>query len=214
MTPTAAPTDTIRIADFRQLRREDPDLRVIDVRTGGEFATAHIPGSFNIPLDTLGEHARSLAAVDHDLVLVCQSGRRATQAHTKLGEAGKTRLHVLEGGIEAWQRAGGDVASTGPRRWAMDRQVRLVAGSLVLGGLVASLLVPRAKWFAAAVGGGLVFSAVSDTCAMANVLGRLPYNRGPRCDLDGVIADIVRIDTEATIDLTAAPRPVPASLDA
>ena len=34
------------------------------------------------------------------------------------------------------------------------------------------------------VGGGLVFAAVSNTCMMGNLLGKLPYNRGPACDID------------------------------
>ncbi|MGI9622924.1 MAG: rhodanese-like domain-containing protein, partial [Acidimicrobiales bacterium] len=107
---STTPTMPITTADLRTLRLENPDLRVIDVRTGGEFETVHIPGSHNIPLDTLGEHADELAAIDHSVVLVCQSGARANQARAKLDSAGKTGLYVREGGMAAWQGGGGDVA--------------------------------------------------------------------------------------------------------
>lgn len=190
MTATLSTSETISVAELRQLRDEHPDLRILDVRTGGEFESVHIPGSLNVPLDTLGQHVKSLADVDRPVVLVCQSGGRATQAHGKLRAAGKQTLQILDGGIAAWQAGGGDVAHGQTQRWAMDRQVRLVAGSLVLGGVLASVAVPRAKWLAAAVGGGLLFSALSNTCAMGNALARLPYNRTEGCDIDGVLDEI------------------------
>lgn len=189
-TSTLPPTTTIDIADLRRLRAEDPDVRIIDVRTGGEYERVHIPGSHNIPLDTLGEHVEMLADVSRPVVLVCQSGNRASQAERQLDAAGKQGLSVLEGGIVAWESAGGEVAHGDTSRWAMDRQVRLVAGSLVLAGVVASVAVPKAKWLAGAVAGGLVFSAVTDTCAMATALGKLPYNRGTGCDIDAVLSEL------------------------
>ncbi|MFI2791090.1 DUF2892 domain-containing protein, partial [Kitasatospora sp. NPDC018614] len=65
-----------------------------------------------------------------------------------------------------------------PRRvWALDRQVRLTAGALVLAGILLDLALPGARWLAAAVGGGLAFSALTNTCAMGSALARLPYNR-------------------------------------
>jgi rhodanese-related sulfurtransferase len=191
MTTTTIPaTDTIDSGQLRQLRTTDPDIRILDVRTGGEFETVHIPGSYNVPLDTLGEHVRDLASVEHPVVLVCQSGGRATQAHGKLSTAGKETLHILEGGIAAWEASGGDVVRGDTNRWAMDRQVRLVAGSLALTGIVASTAIPGAKWLAGGVAAGLTFSAVTNTCAMAAVLAKLPYNQTDGCDIEGVLAEL------------------------
>jgi rhodanese-related sulfurtransferase len=191
MTTTTIPaTDTIDTSQLRQLRHEDPDIRILDVRTGGEYETVHIPGSYNVPLDTLGEHVRDLAEVAHPVVLVCQSGGRATQAHQKLTAAGKDTLHILEGGMAAWEKASGDVVRGHTDRWAMDRQVRLVAGSLALAGVVASTVVPHAKWLAGGVAAGLTFSAISNTCTMGTALGKLPYNRTDNCDIAGVLADL------------------------
>lgn len=187
---TVPATDTVTVADVGALLRRDPLVRVIDVRTGGEFARVHIPGSFNVPLDTLHEHARDLADLEHPIVLVCQSGNRATAAHGALRGAGKERLHLLQGGIAEWEAAGGEVVRGVSDTWAMDRQVRLAAGSIALTGVLASIAVPRAKWLAGAVAGGLVFSAVTNTCAMANLLGRLPYNRTDSCDIDAVLDEL------------------------
>jgi rhodanese-related sulfurtransferase len=193
MSVTAIPSsDTINSAVLRELINDEPNLRILDVRTGGEYETVHIPGSYNVPLDTLGEHVKDLADVDHPVVLVCQSGGRATQAHGKLAAAGKETLHILEGGMASWQAAGGDLVQGDSGRWAMDRQVRLVAGSLVLAGVVASAAVPKAKWIAAGVASGLVYSAVSNSCAMASMLAKLPYNKTDKCDIVGVLEDLNR----------------------
>lgn len=185
-------TGTIDSSQLRQLRQDDPGIRILDVRTGGEFETVHIPGSYNVPLDTLKEHAAELAAVDRPIVLVCQSGARASQAKDRLNSAGKEALYLLDGGMVAWQAAGGDVVHGENQRWAMDRQVRLVAGSIVLAGLLASTVVPKAKWLAGGVGAGLTFSALSNTCAMGTMLGKLPYNRTDNCDIEGVLGELNR----------------------
>mgnify|MGYP004006685887 FL=1 len=190
MTTTFPATDVIDVTQLQQLQLEDPAIRILDVRTGGEFENSHIPGSYNVPLDTLGEHVRDLADVEHPVVLVCQSGGRASQAHEKLTEAGKATLHILEGGMTSWQAAGGDLTVGNTTRWAMDRQVRFVAGIFAIVAVVASIFVPGLEWIAAGVGAGLAYSAVSNTCAMAAVLAKLPYNRTNACDITGILEEL------------------------
>lgn len=187
MSQTAGSAPTIHHADLaREIQSPAPPI-LLDVRSPGEFESSHIPGSVNIPLDELGSVATRLS--EHlvgPLALVCQSGARARSAANMLRQNGVAQARVLDGGIAAWEQSGGDVVR-GRAHWAMERQVRLVAGSLVLSGIVGSLLVPRLKWLAGAIGAGLTFSALSNTCAMANVLGRLPYNRGTSYDLESSI---------------------------
>ena len=72
----------------------------------------------------------------------------------------------------------------------MDRQVRLVAGSLALGGILASVAVPKAKWLSGGIGAGLTFSALTNTCTMGDMLGKLPYNNPGECDIDAVLAEL------------------------
>ena len=130
---TVIATPTARIIDVATLRsRLDEDApRILDVRTPAEFETAHIPGSYNVPLDLLREHRDELARhIDEDVVLVCRSGARASQAEQALGQAGLPGLHVLDGGMDRWERSGAPV-TRGRRTWDLERQVRLVAGSVV-----------------------------------------------------------------------------------
>ena len=164
--------------------------RIIDVRTPGEFADVHIPGSYNVPLDLLEEHRRELAEhLDDDVVLVCRSGGRACRAEGALASAGLPNLHVLDGGITAWESAGGDVVR-GEGTWDLERQVRLVAGSIVLTGIVASTVVPQAKWLSAGIGAGLTGAALTDTCAMGMLLSKLPHNRRNTPDPETVFAQL------------------------
>ncbi|MGY2085217.1 rhodanese-like domain-containing protein [Blastococcus sp. SYSU DS0539] len=153
---------------------------VVDVRTPAEYETAHIPGSINIPLPLVTEHATALAAeLDGPVVLVCQAGTRARTAHTALAAAGAEQLSVLDGGVTA-HTATGQQVRRGRARWAVERQVRLVAGGLVAASILTSLRFPRARFLAGGVGAGLVTAAVTDTCAMSAALSRLPYSRGGR----------------------------------
>jgi rhodanese-related sulfurtransferase len=183
------------IVDVHTLRarlQEAPDdVRILDVRTAGEFETVHIPGSYHVPLDTLAEHRDELRRLSEGTVLVCQSGHRAQQAARQLSALGVTGVEVLEGGIGAWVQAGAE-ARRGQERWSLERQVRLVAGSIVLGTILGSTAVPGLKWVAGFVGGGLTFAALSNTCAMGAVLARLPYNRGTAaCDTGTVVRALV-----------------------
>lgn len=152
---------------------------VVDVRSAPEYDAAHIRGSYHVPLATLAEHTRDLAEhLDGPVVLVCQSGVRAEQARRHLAAIGLDRAHVLDGGLPAYTAAGGDIV-TGRRAWALERQVRLVAGALVVIGLTAGrYLSPKARLLAGGIGTGLTFSALTDTCALGAVLARLPINRG------------------------------------
>lgn len=187
MTPTQQ-ADTVDAATVLGWTREPGDVTVIDVRTPAEFETAHIAGSFNVPMDLLSEHTSELAArLDRRVVLVCQSGARSDQARRRLAGAGADNLHVLTGGVPGFAAAGGEVVR-GRSRWAMDRQVRLVAGALVVTSILLSLRLPAARLIGGGVGAGLTFSALTDSCAMGSLLSRLPYNRGPgRLSLDQVL---------------------------
>lgn len=190
MSTTPAPTHSLSPAVLHRLVQEGQSPRLLDVRTPAEFRTAHIPGSYNVPLATLREHrAELLAHLDEDVVLVCRSGTRAAQAGKALADAGLPNLRVLEGGIVAWETAGAPV-NRGPERWDMERQVRLVAGSVVLTTGLVGVFVPGVHLIGTAIGAGLTYAAVSNSCAMGVMLSKLPYNRGPRPDIRTVIADL------------------------
>lgn len=182
---------TIESADLQRLLASPNPPRVLDVRTPGEFETVHMPGSYNVPLDLLREHREEIMShVDDDVVLVCRSGQRAAQAEETLRRAGLSNVHILDGGITAWQ-AGGLPVNRGAQKWDLERQVRLIAGLIVALSVLASILVPGAQWVAFAIGAGLTFAAISNTCAMGMLLARLPYNRGATCDAQTVVSKLV-----------------------
>lgn len=150
--------------------------RLIDVREYPEFAEGYIEGSELVPLGRLDE-----ASEDWDrsapLTLVCRSGRRAEEARQTLTGKGFSSLKVLDGGIQAWTNSGKPLTMAPKKPWSMERQVRVTAGALVLTFFGLGLLTSK-KFFvgAAVVGAGLVYAGVSDTCMMASVLGRMPWN--------------------------------------
>lgn len=188
------PSPSLDAASAQSLIADSPDTLVVDVRTPGEFETAHIPQSVNIPLDQVDGHAGRIvsAAGRRPMLVLCQSGPRSVQAREKLAAAGLAGVSVLDGGMNAWVAAGAPVESTGKARWSLERQVRLVAGSIVLLSVIASIWVPGMRFVAGLIGAGLVFAAVSNTCMMGNLLGRLPYNRGAGADVDTAITRLSR----------------------
>jgi rhodanese-related sulfurtransferase len=179
---------TITPTTLRSRVGSDAKLRLLDVRSPGEFAAGRVPGSHNIPLGDLAAAASTLVAGPvTELVVVCQSGGRAALAADVLRAAGHDGVSVLEGGLAAWEQVGGAVEGGGSA-WTIERQVRLVAGSLVAGGVLASLRFPKAKFLSGAVGGGLVFAALSNTCLMGALLAKLPHNRAANADVDAAVA--------------------------
>jgi rhodanese-related sulfurtransferase len=178
-------------ATLEQLVDDNADLRILDVRTPAEFESVHIPGAYNVPLDTLGEHAEEFRRhVSEPVILVCRSGTRASQACDKLAAAGMSNVHILDGGMQSWDD-GRRPVRRGRQRWDLERQVRFAAGALVLVGIIGGLFVPGLKYLAGFVGAGLVFAALTNTCTMAMLLSRLPYNRTARCDVDIVVRELV-----------------------
>jgi rhodanese-related sulfurtransferase len=185
------PDATLSPAEVQALALNRPESVLLDVRTAGEFQTAHIDGALNLPLDQVEAHAeRIVTAAKGPVVLVCQSGGRAEQARRKLSDAGVSDATVLAGGMNAWTSAGAPVEQVGDSRWALERQVRLVAGSIVLVSVLASIWLPALSFVAGAVGAGLTFAAITNSCMMGMLLAKLPYNRAPKADVDAVIARI------------------------
>ncbi|MEW2131809.1 rhodanese-like domain-containing protein [Streptomyces sp. NPDC005435] len=189
---------TPRTLDTDQARARLRDLTVIDVRTPAEYATGHLPGALNLPLDRLRAALPELrhAAGRGDLLMVCASGNRSANACRTLAGQGVPAA-TLTGGTHAWAAAGHDLhrpAADGTRTgWSMERQVRCTAGALVLLGLLLGLLVhPAFEILSAGVAGGLVVSALTDTCGMALLLARLPHNRPRPADLATTLAALRR----------------------
>ncbi|GJL64792.1 MAG: sulfurtransferase [Nitrospirales bacterium] len=152
---------------------------IVDVRTPGEFEEVHIPGSRNIPLTDLKSALPELVetAKNHELILACRTQNRVKLAYGQLVTHGISNCRILEGGVTQWIAEGKPVVR-GKRGFSLEQQVRLSAGTVIVGGVVLSVLV--SSWFLlipAAAGIGLIHAGWTDSCLMGTMLATLPFNR-------------------------------------
>ncbi len=86
----------------------DGDVAVIDVREHHEYNGGHVPNAKLIPVATVFARKDELPR-DKDVIFICQVGQRSALACEMAAAAGLTRLFNLEGGTEAWVKAGNPV---------------------------------------------------------------------------------------------------------
>jgi rhodanese-related sulfurtransferase len=150
---------------------------VIDVREYPEFAAGAIAKSRLVPLSTLKRAAENWDR-NAEYIFVCKIGQRSMTAAQQLRAAGFANVAHLAGGIDAWRAAGLPLDRLATNVWSLERQVRAIAGSLVVITAVLGLTVSR--WFFAGtifVGAGLTFAGISNICMMATLLGKMPWNK-------------------------------------
>ena len=166
---------TITICELPKI----PSL-LVDVRSPSEFASGHIPGAVNIPMEQIEARIDDLP-LHQPIILACQTGKRARMTAALLEPCGR-QITVLEGGTRAWIDANLPVVASVRTRWSLERQVRLGAGLLVLAGAILALAVnPLWLLLCAFVGLGLTFAGITDLCPMAIALQKLPLNRTAHC---------------------------------
>lgn len=171
---------TISPRDLAELRETGTELEVIDVRTPVEFREVHLDVARNVPLDQLDPSAVMRArsgSQDEPLYVVCRSGSRGEKACDSFRQAGFTNVVNIEGGTMACEQAGLPVVR-GKKAISLERQVRIVAGFLVVLGAVLSWSVhPGFIGLSAFIGAGLMFAGITDTCGMGMMLARMPWNQ-------------------------------------
>ena len=175
---TNTPTKTIHTIDALTLEKllHKGDVTLIDVRELDEYRSERIEGSKLFPLSTFDLEKLPLEG-NKLFVLTCRSANRSGQAAQRLLAAGYTEVTHLQGGLNAWKQAGLPLKRQSNAPISL-RQVHIVAGSLVVTGiLLGSLVTPGFFVLSGLVGCGLLFSGISDNCMMANLLAKLPYNQ-------------------------------------
>ncbi|QOJ01116.1 MAG: rhodanese-like domain-containing protein [Phycisphaeraceae bacterium] len=155
---------------------------LIDVREPDEHARERIAGAALLPLSRFDPtQAAALAKPGLPVVLHCRSGRRSADACRMASSLSSRGLAVLSlsGGIDAWKAAGLPVeVDTRVARMSVMRQVQLVIGLFVLAGSALAWFVdPGFIAVPAFFGAGLAFAGATGTCALATLIGRLPWNR-------------------------------------
>jgi rhodanese-related sulfurtransferase len=160
----------------------DGQAVLIDVREADEHARERIVGAKLVPLSRfdVAEVERSADRVRR-VVIHCRSGKRGADAcRMAAGLAAKgIAVHNLAGGIEAWKREGlPTVVDTGVSGISVMRQVQLVIGVLALtGSALAWFVHPGFVALPAFLGAGLTFAGATGTCALATVIGMMPWNK-------------------------------------
>ena len=152
----------------------DEGALLVDVREPDEHAREHVPGACNTPLSRLDALPANATAI----VFHCRSGARTSVNASRLAAAAGCQAYILEGGIDAWKKAGLPVAVDRGQPIEIMRQVQITAGGLVLLGVLLGIWVtPAFLALAGFVGAGLMFAGISGWCGMAKLLGLMPWNR-------------------------------------
>jgi rhodanese-related sulfurtransferase len=158
---------------------------LLDVRTPGEFAAAHVPGARLVPLDQLDAAAflKERGADDKPIYVLCEAGGRAKRAMEKFRRAGFDGCVLVEGGTRAWMDADLPVTRGKSTVLPLMRQVQLVVGGVSAVGAVLALTVN--PWYALVplvTGTGLFFAGATGFCGLALVLAKMPWNRVGNCN--------------------------------
>jgi rhodanese-related sulfurtransferase len=88
---------------------------IVDVRSDGEYADAHVPGAVHIPFYSVWSRSDELPTKEGEpLVVYCEHGPRAGLARAGLWIAGAGEVRFLEGHMTAWKADGLPVESSAP----------------------------------------------------------------------------------------------------
>lgn len=163
-----------------QLQANGQPMELLDVRTPAEFRELHVAGARNVPLDRLDCDAvmasRELSS-DQPLYVICRSGSRGRQACEQFLAAGHDNVLNVDGGTLACDQANLSVVR-GKKTMSLERQVRIVAGFLIVLGVVLGwCFQPWMSGLAAFVGAGLMFAGITDSCAMGMLMAKMPWNQ-------------------------------------
>lgn len=150
---------------------------LVDIREADEFARAHVSGARSQPLSAW-EQAHLTVDPGDDVIFTCRTGMRTAGACDRLAARVEGPAYVLDGGLDAWVRAGLPIEQSRNAPLEINRQVQITAGLLVLAGVILGFLVGPG-WFgvSAFVGAGLTFAGLTGTCAMGRLLMLAPWNQ-------------------------------------
>lgn len=172
----------IKAAQLKELY-DNGEVLICDIREHDEFNREHIQGAVNTPLSKFDPEQVELMAQSMDKVVVhCLSGNRTKMNEAKFAQIKRDEVFILDGGISAWKATGCVVNKNEKAPLPIMRQVQMIAGSLIVIGVVLGFLIsPGFFLLSGFVGAGLTFAGVTGFCGMANILMLLPYNKKSLC---------------------------------
>jgi len=95
----------VTVEQAKELIEKKSSLVLLDVRTDWEFDSGHIEGAINMPVDDLQQRHAELKPND-EILVYCRTGNRSAKAMQILKDNGYSKIYNMEGGIEAWKKAG------------------------------------------------------------------------------------------------------------
>lgn len=183
--PTQQTKSVISPRELHQQVAAGGQAELLDVRTPGEFAAAHVSGARLVPLDELDCTAflNQRGANDQPLYVLCQSGGRARRAIEKFQRAGFNGGVLVEGGTQAWMDAGLPVNRGESKVLPLMRQVQIVVGGVSAVGAALALFVnPLFAIVPLVTGCGLLFAGLTGFCGLALMLVKMPWNKSGGCN--------------------------------
>ncbi len=165
---------------------KEQKLQLLDVRSTAEHEKVHVPGVQLAPLDEIdGETfpVESGFSKDLPIFIFCSSGVRSKKAAEKLGKIGYTQCQIVEGGTQAWIKAGLPVNRGSNAILSVENQVRVAAGGMVVLSVLLTRVAPVFIWLSAFVGVGLLISGFTDWCGMGMIISRMPWNKRQAADV-------------------------------
>ncbi len=156
---------------------------IIDVREKDEYFAEYIKDSINVPLSGFAATAPAVLnqLKNQQILLMCRSGMRATQALEQAKNLGFNDVHsyrVFDGGIIEWKKQGNAVDKTANAPLSIMRQMQIIVGTLLV--IFVSLATLVNPWFSIAtmlLGGGLLMAGITGNCAVAALLIKAPWNK-------------------------------------
>lgn len=154
---------------------------LIDIRETTEHKRENIEGSISIPLSQLEKELPLKITPESVLIFHCKSGMRTQSAKAlidQLASEYQTEYFLLEGGLDAWKKAGFITKIDRRQPIELMRQAQIAAGSLVLlGTILGASFSPYFYLLSAFVGVGLLFAGITGFCGMARLLAKMPWNK-------------------------------------
>ena len=162
-------------------------VHLIDVRSSDEYTTQHADGARLFPLadisaDSLHQQLSPAVGVTEPVYLICTAGLRAEQAAEKLKGQGLSKLFIINGGTDAWQKARLPTVTVSKKLWSVNlspqAQAQLFIGILLLVFTVKGLLLhPLFIMLLGFVGLMMLVSSFDQRFLITNVFSDLPWNK-------------------------------------
>jgi rhodanese-related sulfurtransferase len=169
--PKISPIDAKKLLDQGAI--------LVDIREADEHARAMIPGARHMPLSMVDDADLALHE-GKPVIFHCKSGARTMSNASRLADkaGGSYEAFIIDGGLDAWKKAGLPVATDRRQPIELQRQIQIAAGGLAfLGTALGFFVSPGFLAVPAFVGAGLMTSGVTGFCGMARILMRAPWNR-------------------------------------